>query len=142
MRLRVCLNSKGILPPFKDKLWLFIVQLASLAGYSCSNYSILSSYSFNSFVFSLLIFPFLRLLSYYPFYSFIVDIFSYIPPHPFNHTNYVYLIIIMSSLHHITSSLLHIFYIVLLIYLSPINCALLCHNYSIIFHVLSVNLLS
>ena len=59
-------------------------------------------------------------------HSSIVDIFSYIPLHPFNHTNYVYLIIIMSSLHHITSSLLHIFYIVFLIYLSPIKLLLLC----------------
>src|ERR1044071_133773 len=99
-----------------------------LVGYfypTSSNIPILSSCSFNPLILFLNL-PFLtssKLLSFHPF---IVDIFSYIPLHPFNHTNYVYLIIIMSSLHHIISLLLHIFYIVFLIYLSPIKLLLLC----------------
>ena len=75
---------------------------------------------------------------------------SYVLPHTnyiclihLNYSNYVYLIIIMSSLHHIISSLLHIFHIVLQIYLRLITSSLLCltvpqlfYNFSMFFQLI------
>src|ERR1044071_2626359 len=105
MRQKVYLILKGISP-------IFINFLPN--GSTLSNNSIFSSWSFNSLVFDLsilcssllglLFFTSFRLLF---FHFSIVVIFNYILSYTnyicliINHTNYVYLTIIILSLHHI-----------------------------------------
>src|ERR1041385_8200358 len=93
LRRKVYLNPKGIPPPFiifaKPWIsWLFLLYLILIILYPF--FLILQFFGLLS-----LNLPFPTSFWLLFLHSSIVDIFSYIPLHPFNHTNYVYLIIIL-----------------------------------------------